>query len=196
MPGKWFSAGIIRKFRMAKIENLNSCVTSDKRETEWSMNIYVQGNVLNNVQCYHLQIQGGETLRLFPSLKAFIWPCRFALCKCALDMDGIASSCAYAIPDCRLPLAIWLPMCAIGVSAVHGLYIYTKNRWKYKKRLCVRLHSEDKHHLRKSADRKAQIRKAFVPLTGLICAFRSADFLRWCLSSERNLTHNLFFYFQ
>ena len=28
----------------------------------------------------------------------------------------------------------------------------------------------------KSADRKAQIRKAFVPLTGLICAFRSADF--------------------
>ena len=35
----------------------------------------------------------------------------------------------------------------------------------------------DKHHLRKSADRKAQIRKAFVPLTGLICAFRSADFL-------------------
>ena len=59
----------------------------------------------------------------------------------------------------------------------------------------MRLRSEDKHHLRKSADRKAQIRKAFVPLTGLICAFRSADFLRWCLSSERNLTHNLFFYF-
>ena len=37
---------------------------------------------------------------------------------------------------------------------------------------------------------------AFVPLTGLICAFWSADFLRWCLSSEGNLTHNLFFYFQ
>ena len=30
----------------------------------------------------------------------------------------------------------------------------------------------------------------------LICAFRSADILRWCLSPERNLTHNLFFYFQ
>ena len=29
----------------------------------------------------------------------------------------------------------------------------------------------NKHHLRKSADRKAQIRKAFVPLTELICAF-------------------------
>ena len=37
-----------------------------------------------------------------------------------------------------------------------------------------------KQHLRKSADRKAQIRKAFVPLTELICAFRSADFLRCC----------------
>ena len=56
--------------------------------------------------------------------------------------------------------------------------------------------SGDKHHLRKSADRKAQIRKAVFPLTGLICAFRSADFLRWCLSPERNLMHNLFFYFQ
>ena len=32
-------------------------------------------------------------------------------------------------------------------------------------------------------------------LTGLICAFRSADFLRWCLSPERNLTHNLLFLF-
>ena len=60
----------------------------------------------------------------------------------------------------------------------------------------MRLRSGDKHHLRKSADRKAQIRKALVPLTGLICAFRSADFLRWCLFPERNLTHNLFFYFQ
>ena len=42
--------------------------------------------------------------------------------------------------------------------------------------------------------RKAQIS----PVSGafLICAFRSADFVRWCLSPERNLTHNLFFYFQ
>ena len=30
----------------------------------------------------------------------------------------------------------------------------------------------------------------------LICAFRFADFLRWCLFPKRNLTHNLFFYFQ
>ena len=34
------------------------------------------------------------------------------------------------------------------------------------------------------------------PLTELICAFRSAGFLRWCLFPKRNLTHNLFFYFQ
>ena len=58
----------------------------------------------------------------------------------------------------------------------------------------MRLRSEDKHHLGKSADRKAQIKKAFVPLTGLICAFRSADFLRWCLSSERNLMQSLFLF--
>ena len=59
----------------------------------------------------------------------------------------------------------------------------------------MRLPSGDKHHLRKSADRKAQIS----PLSGtnafLICAFRSADFLRWCLSPEDNLTHNIFFLF-
>ena len=60
-----------------------------------------------------------------------------------------------------------------------------------RKKMCVRLRSEDKHKLRKSAGRKEQIRKAFFPLTGLMCAFRSADFLRWCLSSERNVTHNL-----
>ena len=50
--------------------------------------------------------------------------------------------------------------------------INTKNYWKYKKRSCVRLRLGDKHHLRKSADRKAQIRKAFFPLTGPICALR------------------------
>ena len=44
-------------------------------------------------------------------------------------------------------------------------------------------------------ERKAHIRKEFVPLTGLICAFRSEDFLRWCLSPERNRAHNLFFLF-
>ena len=61
-----------------------------------------------------------------------------------------------------------------------------------RKRLCVRLRTGDKNHLRKSSDRKVQFRKAFVPLIGLI---RSEDFLSWCLSPERNLTHNLFFLF-
>ena len=35
----------------------------------------------------------------------------------------------------------------------------------------------DKPYMRKSTDRKAQIRKAFVQLSGLICALRSVDFL-------------------
>ena len=73
--------------------------------------------------------------------------------------------------------------------------INTKNYWK-EKRLCVRLRSGDRHHLRKSADRKAQIRKAFVAVTALICAFRSADFLRWCLSPSATSRTISFFYFQ
>ena len=72
--------------------------------------------------------------------------------------------------------------------------INIKNYRKKKKRWCVRLRSEDKHQLRKSADRKAQISPVNGTNAYLICAFRSADILRWCLSSERNLTHNLFFY--
>ena len=59
----------------------------------------------------------------------------------------------------------------------------------------MRLRSGDKHHLRKSADRKAQISPVSGMNAFLICAFRSADFLRWCLSPERNLTHNLFLLF-
>ena len=59
----------------------------------------------------------------------------------------------------------------------------------------MRLRSEDKHHLRKSADRKAQSNPVSGTNAFLICAFRSADFLTWCLSSERNLTHNLFIVF-
>ena len=64
-----------------------------------------------------------------------------------------------------------------------------------KKRLSVRLRSEDKHHLRKSADCKAQISPVSGTNAFLICAFRFADYLRWCLSSECNLTHNLFVLF-
>ena len=39
----------------------------------------------------------------------------------------------------------------------------------------------NKHHLRKPADRKAQISSVTGTNAFLICAFRSADFLRWCL---------------
>ena len=42
--------------------------------------------------------------------------------------------------------------------------------------------SGDKHHLRKFADRKAQISSVSGTNAFLICAFRSADFLGWCLS--------------
>ena len=60
----------------------------------------------------------------------------------------------------------------------------------------MRLRSGDKHYLRKSADRTAQISPVSGTTAFLICAFRSADFLRLCLSPERNLAHNLFFYYR
>ena len=59
----------------------------------------------------------------------------------------------------------------------------------------MRLRSGDKHHLRKSADQKAQISSVSGRHAFLFYAFRSADILRWCLSPKRNLTHNPFFLF-
>ena len=50
------------------------------------------------------------------------------------------------------------------------IYNNTKNYWKQKKRLCVRLRSGDKHHLRKTADRKAQISSVSGTNAFLICA--------------------------
>ena len=47
-----------------------------------------------------------------------------------------------------------------------------------RKRDCAWGGSGDKPYLRKSTVRKAQIRKAFVQFSGLICALRSVDFLR------------------
>ena len=58
------------------------------------------------------------------------------------------------------------------------------------------LAQDDKHRLRKSEDRKAQISKAFAPLNRLFCALRSVLVLRWYLLPRANLTHNVFFYFQ
>ena len=48
----------------------------------------------------------------------------------------------------------------------------------------MRLRLGNKHHLRKSADRKAQISPVSEKNAFLICAFRSADFLRWCLFTQ------------
>ena len=86
-----------------------------------------------------------------------------------------------------------------GVPAAGGLIQWStlvpKTIENRKKRLCGRLRSGDKHHLRKSSDRKAQNSPVSGTNAFLIGAFRSEDFLRWCLSPERNLTHNLFFLF-
>ena len=38
---------------------------------------------------------------------------------------------------------------------------------------------------------KSGISKAFVPLTELICAFRSADFLRWCCATSRTISFSI-----
>ena len=65
----------------------------------------------------------------------------------------------------------------------------SKTYWKSKKRLCVRLRSGDKHHLRKSADRKAQISPVSGTNAFLICTFWSADFLSWCLYIPRAQPH-------
>ena len=61
--------------------------------------------------------------------------------------------------------------------------VNSKNYWELKKRLCVRLlkvinTSWENLHIAS----KAHISMAFAPFTRLICASRSADFLRWCLS--------------
>ena len=57
--------------------------------------------------------------------------------------------------------------------------INTKNYWKIQieKEIVCEVARGDKPYMRKSTDRKAQIRKAFVQFSGLICALRSVDFL-------------------
>ena len=66
-----------------------------------------------------------------------------------------------AVADANLPRIKAVPI---------EIFLNTKNYWKtLEKEISVRLRSGDKHHLRKTADRKAQIRKAFGN------AFRSPD---------------------
>ena len=52
----------------------------------------------------------------------------------------------------------------------------------------------DKPYLRKSADRKAQIRKAFVQFSGLICALRSVYFLSKVYHPEPPHAQSLFLF--
>ena len=55
----------------------------------------------------------------------------------------------------------------------------------------------DKHYLREDADLKAQLfESAELKKRLRICALRSADSLMEVFITSRNLTHNLFFYFQ
>ena len=56
-------------------------------------------------------------------------------------------------------------------SSKKWIQLMLKTNGNRKKRLCVRLRSEHKYHLRKSADRNAQIRKPFVPLTDWFVLF-------------------------
>ena len=57
--------------------------------------------------------------------------------------------------------------------------INTKNSWlEIEKEIVCEVARGDKPYLRKSTDRKAQIRKAFVQFSGLICALQSVNFLR------------------
>ena len=52
----------------------------------------------------------------------------------------------------------------------------------------------DKPYLRKSTDRKAQIRKAFVQFSGLICALRSVDFSGKVYHTEPPQAQSLFLF--
>ena len=136
---------------------------------------------------------------LSPLLKGAEFTLSFAI-KIALSLRNSSRSsfcfCQMACQGIEAPKqTIEFPAVLLLIEKTNQI-INTNNYWKEKKRFCVRLRSEDKHHFRKSADRKAQISALSGTNAFLICAFQSADFLRWCLSSERNLTHNLFFYFQ
>ena len=70
-----------------------------------------------------------------------------------------------------------LPSPILFFPSKKWIKLIPKTIWN-RKRDCAWGGSGDKPYLRKSTDRKAQIRKAFVQFTGLICALRYVDFLR------------------
>ena len=51
-------------------------------------------------------------------------------------------------------------------------------KWSIEKEIVREVARGNKHYLRKSADRKAQISNGLIKLSGLICVLQSADFLR------------------
>ena len=73
--------------------------------------------------------------------------------------------------DQILPSPIFLPIEKLN-------QINTKKLLEIEKEIVREVARGDKPYLRKFTDRKAQIRKAFVQFSGLICALWSVDFLR------------------
>ena len=59
----------------------------------------------------------------------------------------------------------------------------TNNYWN-RKEVVREVNQNDTHHQRNPEGRQVQIRKAFVPLIGLICTLRTANFPRWYLSPQ------------
>ena len=75
----------------------------------------------------------------------------------------------------------WLRTGVIRTSVFRTLVVQAckyETKMTVEKEIVREVARGDKPYLRKSSDRKAQITKTFVQLSGLICALRSADFLR------------------
>ena len=91
---------------------------------------------------------------------------------------------------CAAKSKAWLSSC----SVIQGLL--PKTIGNRKKKLCVRLRSGDKHHLRKSADRNAQIRPVSGTNAFLIVLFDLQIFSGGVYPpSATSPRHNLFFLF-
>ena len=74
--------------------------------------------------------------------------------------------------------------------------INTKKLLEIEKEIVREVARGDKPNLRKSTDRKAQIRKAFVLQRTDLCFAAICRFSQVRFITPSHLTHNLFFYFQ
>ena len=77
-------------------------------------------------------------------------------------------------------ILVWIVVGTKPSGRTLDLYIYIliPKLLEIEKEIVREVARRDKPYLRKSTDRKAQIRKAYVQFSGLICALRSVDFLR------------------